>query len=71
MGCWYSKCRGPKKAPKKEEAVEVKEVNTLPGGEGAAAADDGGAEELSNRTSIANENAILPNEGDLVDCPIT
>ena len=69
MGCWYSKCRGPKKAAKKEEAVEVKEVNTLPGGEGATG--DGSAEELSNRTSIANENAILPNEGDFVDCPIT
>ena len=63
MGCWYSKCRGPKKAVKKEAddaAVEIKEVSTLPSGEGAASEDDLGAEELSNRTSIANENAILP-----------
>ena len=73
MGCWYSKlckCRGPKKAVKKEEdAVEIKAVSALPSGESAAAAseDDVGAEELSNRTSIANENAILPSgEGEIV-----
>ena len=70
MGCWYSKlckCRGPKKAVKKEaDAVEIKEVSTLPSGEGAASEDDVGAEELSNRTSIANENAILPSgEGEI------
>ena len=69
MGCWYSKCRGPKKAAAKKEAkeaVEIKAVNTLPsGGEDAAAADD--AEDLSNRTSITNENAILPNDGELRD----
>ena len=61
MGCWYSKCRrGPKKrvAAAAEEAVEVTEVNNSPGGGG------GDAEELSSRTSIANENPILPNEGE-------
>ena len=70
MGSWYSKlckCRGAKKAVKNEsEAVEIKEVSTLPSGESAAPVDDAGADELSNRTSIANENAILPSEGETI-----
>ena len=72
MGSWYSKlckCKGPKKAVKKEAdaAVEFREVNNHPGGGDSPAVEAenvGEEDELSNRTSIANENAIFPSEGE-------
>ena len=73
MGSWYSKlckCKGPKKAVKKEAdaAVEFREVNNHPGGgedvATAVAENVSEEDELSNRTSIANENAIFPSEGE-------
>ena len=75
MGSWYSKlckCKGPKKAVKKEAdaAVEFREVNNHPGGGDsptvAVGENVGEEDELSNRTSIANENAIFPSEGERV-----